>query len=89
MFRGKKIQLHSILDPIDYEKGQLIKSLSGRVYAAGTIVFDKYDNTLILVACCDGSWIGCSRVQVEGKRVLDTLDFVNGYRFESGNEVLT
>lgn len=84
-FRGMKIQLHTILNPSMYDTpNDKIK------YAPGTIVFKKINSKffLLMISCKDNSWIHISKVHVEGKRIVNAFDFINGYVFESGSECL-
>jgi methionyl-tRNA formyltransferase len=38
----------------------------------------------MLIACGDGRLIGLDMLQPQGKKPMDTLSFINGYRISEG-----
>ncbi|KAI8588971.1 formyl transferase [Geranomyces variabilis] len=80
-FRGRRIQLLTILDPD--ESGVPPSTTSAATPKPGSFEIDASAG-LLRVACGSGTWLSVQVVKVEGKNAVRIPDFVNGYQLKSG-----
>jgi methionyl-tRNA formyltransferase len=60
-----------------------ISDITASGKAPGVVVFaDKKEG--MLIACGDGRLIGLDMLQLQGKKPMDVLSFINGYRISEG-----
>ncbi len=81
----KLVKLHSILDP---QAVAIPASLSLQTNAIpGTFYFDPYFSKDVLFICtANKEWLACDMIQVEGKKAVNALEFMNGYQLTNGNK---
>ncbi|KAJ3175325.1 hypothetical protein HDU87_006275 [Geranomyces variabilis] len=82
-FRGRRIQLLTILDPDESGVPPASTSAAAAAPKPGSLDID-ISAGMLRVACGSGTWLGVSMVKVEGKNAVRIPDFVNGYQLKSG-----
>ncbi|KAJ3158309.1 hypothetical protein HDU86_003018 [Geranomyces michiganensis] len=81
-FRGRRIQLLTILDPDESGSPPAAQSSAGG-FRPGAFEIDT-TRALLRVSCGAGTWLGVTEVKVQGKNAVRIPDFVNGYQLKSG-----